>query len=244
MLEVRLLSSTGITRRLQYYEPVRHPRRPSLLLTEFWLRATTSLRWGFPCSDDFLFHACRRHYPGGTVGCCRYPVQRRRPSPKTRRVGFRIILFEACSAFTHVSACMVAKSPKVTRYTRVLHHMSLPPCGALVASGRATDWPGGIRTHWRSPTFTAYWFFRINRDFPYGLSLEPIQTRNVRDYNNTTSPSLMRVDFSTSFPSSSPSDPGTVPIGAFSSGQRVFCADHLDEEPRFPPFTPLQLHVT
>ena len=34
---------------------------------------------------------------------------------------------------------------------------SLPPCVALVASGRATDWPGGIRTHWRSPTFTAYW---------------------------------------------------------------------------------------
>jgi hypothetical protein len=23
--------------------------------------------------------------------------------------------------------------------------------------GRATDWPDGIRTHWRSPTFTAYW---------------------------------------------------------------------------------------
>ena len=88
------------------------------------------------------------------------------------------------------------------------------------------------------------WVFLFIRDFPYGLSLEPIQTRNLRDYNTTTSPSLMRVDFSTSFPSSSPSDPGTVPIGAFSSGQRVFCADHLDEEPRFPPFTPLQLHVT
>jgi hypothetical protein len=27
---------------------------------------------------------------------------------------------------------------------------------ALIASGRATDWPGGIRTRWRSPTFTAY----------------------------------------------------------------------------------------
>src|SRR6476646_6038280 len=27
---------------------------------------------------------------------------------------------------------------------------------ALVASGRATDWPGGIRTRWKSPTFTAY----------------------------------------------------------------------------------------
>ena len=84
----------------------------------------------------------------------------------------------------------------------------------------------------------------MNRDFPYGLSLEPIQTRNLRDYNNTTSPSLMRVDFSTSFPSSSPSDPGTGSIGAFFSGQRVFCADYLHEEPRFPLFDPLQFHVT
>jgi len=25
------------------------------------------------------------------------------------------------------------------------------------------------------------------RDFPYGLSLEPIQTRNLLDYNNSTS---------------------------------------------------------
>ena len=27
---------------------------------------------------------------------------------------------------------------------------------ALVASGRATDWPDGIRAHGRSPAFTAY----------------------------------------------------------------------------------------
>ena len=47
--QVRLLSSTGITRLLQYYEPVRHPTRPSLLLTEFQLRTTTSHRRGFPC---------------------------------------------------------------------------------------------------------------------------------------------------------------------------------------------------
>jgi len=33
------------------------------------------------------------------------------------------LLFEACSAFTHVPACMLAKSPKVTRYIRVLHHI-------------------------------------------------------------------------------------------------------------------------
>jgi hypothetical protein len=107
-------------------------------------------------SVDLLFQACRRHYPDGTAGCCRCLAQRHRPSPKLRRVGFRHkFLFEACSAFTHVSACLFARSPKVT-FARVLQRMSLPPCAALVTSGRATDWPGGIRTHWRSPTFTAY----------------------------------------------------------------------------------------
>ena len=46
--------------------------------------------------------------------------QQRRPSPRSSRVGFRIALFEACSAFTHVTACMLAKSPEVTLYTGVL----------------------------------------------------------------------------------------------------------------------------
>ena len=47
--KVRPLCSTGITRRHHYYEPVRHPKRPGLLLTEFRLRDTTSHRRGFPC---------------------------------------------------------------------------------------------------------------------------------------------------------------------------------------------------
>ena len=56
---------------------------------------------GFPCCTQPLFRTCRRHYPGGTVGCVRRSLpQRRRPSPNLRRVGFRIALFEACSAFT------------------------------------------------------------------------------------------------------------------------------------------------
>ena len=91
--KVRLLPSTGITRLQQYYKPVRHPKRPSLLLTEFSLRATTSHRRGFPCFDDLHFQACRRHYPDGTTGCCRCLAQRHRPSPKLSRVGFRHIPF-------------------------------------------------------------------------------------------------------------------------------------------------------
>ncbi len=65
--EVRPLPSAGITRRHQSYEPVRHPRRPGLSVAGHRLVAATHHRWGFPCSVSFLFHACRRHYPGGTT---------------------------------------------------------------------------------------------------------------------------------------------------------------------------------
>jgi hypothetical protein len=54
MPEVRLLSSAGITRCHQSYKPVRHPRRPSLLLAEFRLRDTTSHRCGFRCCPLLL----------------------------------------------------------------------------------------------------------------------------------------------------------------------------------------------
>ena len=35
-----------------------------------------------------------------------------RPSPNSGWVGFRITRFEACSAFTHVTACLLADHPK------------------------------------------------------------------------------------------------------------------------------------
>src|SRR5438876_12214771 len=40
-----------------------------------------------------------------------YYFHQHRPSPNTRWVGSCINRFEACSAFTHVTACMLAKSP-------------------------------------------------------------------------------------------------------------------------------------
>src|SRR5262245_63267958 len=40
--------------------------------------------------------------------------QWRRPSPFSRRVGSHIKPFEACSAFTHVTGCLLAKSPDAT----------------------------------------------------------------------------------------------------------------------------------
>ena len=54
-------------------------------------------------------------------------------------------LFEACSVFTRVSACMVARSPKVTRYTRVLQQI----CYLLHRSGcfRPSDRLAGRDSH-------------------------------------------------------------------------------------------------
>ena len=54
------------------------------------------------------------------------------------RVGSCITRFEACSAFTHVTACMLAKSPYATLYTRGF--------GGFVASTAAP-----IATGWSEP---------------------------------------------------------------------------------------------
>ena len=42
-----------------------------------------------------------------------------RPSPLFRRVGIRIITFEACSGFTHVTARWIAQPPKAAFVTRL-----------------------------------------------------------------------------------------------------------------------------
>ena len=94
-----------------------------------------------------LFHACRRHYPGGSGRCSRRSLPGRwQPSPFYRRVGFRITRFEACAAFTLVAARMVAESPKVTLLHRsasddVVTSIIRSDCYRL-----ERQLPGGIRT--------------------------------------------------------------------------------------------------
>src|SRR5438477_91970 len=41
------------------------------------------------------------------------------PSPNGRRVGIRIVTFEACSGFTHVTARRIAQPPKATFVARL-----------------------------------------------------------------------------------------------------------------------------
>src|SRR5271168_3102044 len=68
-----------------------------------------------------------------------------------RRVGLRIVLFEACSAFTRVTACTLALSPIRDTLTEGFSHF-VTSMTAPVASGWS-DLPGGIYTHWKAPPF-------------------------------------------------------------------------------------------
>ena len=57
----------------------------------------------------------RRHIP-----------RERRPSPLLKRLGFHVTRFEACSTFTHVTACPFADPPRGP-FLEVLQSNSLPP---------------------------------------------------------------------------------------------------------------------
>src|ERR1700757_3361051 len=68
---------------------------------------------------------------------------------KGHRVGLHIVLFEACSAFTRVAACTLARSPIRDPLSEGFRHFvsSMP---APVASG-GSESPGGPCTHWKAP---------------------------------------------------------------------------------------------
>ena len=71
------------------------------------------------------------------------------PSPQHRRVGVHEFTFEACSGFTRVTACGVARPPDVAFVTR----LQLSPFTGLsrLSATRPTDsYLGGTFTHWRS----------------------------------------------------------------------------------------------
>jgi hypothetical protein len=86
-------------------------------------------RWDFPCCVWSTLPACRRQYPGrsdGTHSLVRFHSLR--PSPKPGRVGSCTSLFEACSAFTHVTACTLAKSSSDSLHQRLQQFRCLHCC--------------------------------------------------------------------------------------------------------------------
>src|SRR6202171_999474 len=77
------------------------------------VEAATLALDGSPPITRTTFPTCRAHYPGGSSGCaCRLLPRSYSLSPNGRRVGIRIVTFEACSGFTHVTARRIAQPPK------------------------------------------------------------------------------------------------------------------------------------
>ena len=94
--------------------------------------------------------------PAGLMESIRsYYFHQRRPSPITRWVGSCINRFEACSAFTHVTACMLAESPKRPSTPEAPTASSPPPPLRLLPGG-ANQFPGGTFTRSEPAPFTAH----------------------------------------------------------------------------------------
>jgi hypothetical protein len=86
-------------------------------------------RWDFPCCVWSTLLTCRRQYPGRSDGICSLVrFHQLRPSLEPGRVGSCITLFEACSAFTHVTACTLAKSPSDSLHQRLQQSRCLHCC--------------------------------------------------------------------------------------------------------------------
>src|SRR3984893_12058288 len=111
-LELRPLPSPGITRLRRYCEPLRHPSTPRPSLTGVRL-IIPDHALGFPVLRALSLCTCCRHYPGaaeGRIPRSYSPIRISLPR-KGCRVGLHIGIFEACSAFTHVAARTLARSP-------------------------------------------------------------------------------------------------------------------------------------
>src|SRR6266851_5151908 len=113
-LELRSLPSTGVARLQRYCEPLRHPKAPDLSLAGVRL-IIADHAMGLPVlrMRTLSLYTCRRHYPCAASERIASLISSRRISlpRKGCRVDLRIVLFEACSAFTRVTACILALSP-------------------------------------------------------------------------------------------------------------------------------------
>ena len=93
------------------YGPLRHPIRPSLTLTSRRLIQSRP-PLGFPVLRLVPVACMPSPLPRQDRGTRSLVVfHRRRPSPRSSWVGSCIARFEACSAFTRVTACMLTESP-------------------------------------------------------------------------------------------------------------------------------------
>ena len=95
------------------------------------------------------FRTCRCHYPGGRAGrfgCLDRPATAFAPSLEARR---RVFTFEACSAFTRVTAHAVAP-PAFPEFARSFDPMGYPIQPSRLLPRRTDNSSGGSLIRWPS----------------------------------------------------------------------------------------------
>src|SRR6266699_3873780 len=99
-------------------------------------------RWGFPCCYWSTLPACRRHYPGRSDGT-RSLVLSINGGPPTKHGGRApaLIVSRPAQRSLHVTACMLAKSPKRPS-TPEAPTASFPPPPLRLLPGGANPVPG------------------------------------------------------------------------------------------------------
>ena len=136
----------------RYYEPLRHPRRPGLSLTSYQLMhlaitaGTSRVAYGPLC-----LHAVAIT-PAGLMEFVRSYDSISFGLPRNR--GSCISLFEACLAFTYVTACTLAKSPSDSLHQRLQQFRCLHYCSDCYRVERTSS-RAGIPPLWTS-AFTAH----------------------------------------------------------------------------------------
>src|SRR5277367_4159823 len=104
------------------------------------------------------------------------------PSPNGRRVGIRIVTFEACSGFTHITAHRIAQPPKAAFVTR------LQPRDFSLQTARQL--PELSTALWVEPSSTGVTRRRGALEFPATPTPSLLSTRS--SYRDTQSASRRR----------------------------------------------------
>lgn len=130
-----------------------HRRSPSLAVTGSLLDTPTSTTDGFRCFARLSsFTHVTVNTPARLLEVCFARVSSSDSLPRIDwQVGPCIFLFEACSAFTHVAACVLAKSPSDPLRRRLQPPRYLDDCSDCYRPERRR--PGGFRTRWKTADF-------------------------------------------------------------------------------------------
>ena len=131
------------------------PRGPVCPSRASGWRSHAATAWGFPCFVDPLRVRAVASTPAGSSGHLSLIPPAMAAFPVIGRVGSRIILFEACSAFTHVTARTLAE-PLNDSFTSEAPVDSLPPPPLRLLPAGATLCRAGLSPAEDQRLFTAH----------------------------------------------------------------------------------------